>query len=353
MYNTIGLSSSNFGQRPFAYPAPSGFKVLCTTNLPIPTVGATSTTLANKYMDVSLYTGTGAVQSVTNSGSMQPDFVWLKNRNSTEWHSLFDAVRGALQNIRSNSTNAEVTATGTLTSFNSNGFSLGTDPSSYGVNTNTFTYVAWQWKANGAGSSNTAGTITSTVSANQTAGFSVVTYTGNATAGATVGHGLGVAPRMIFVKSRSNTYNWCVYAKAANSGNGQNGGFYLNLTDAWSSDSGFWNNTTAGANTFTLGSGFAVNGSGATFVAYCFAEIAGFSRFGSYTGNGSTDGPFIFTGFRPRYVMVKRTDAVEQWLLYDTARNPYNLVNLALAANSSAAEATTTTNAPDHYSRAR
>ncbi len=344
VYASGNTGSVNFGQRPFAYPAPSGFKVLCTTNLPIPTVGATSTTLANKYMDVSLYTGTGAVQSVTNSGSMQPDFVWLKNRNSTEWHSLFDAVRGALQNIRSNSTNAEVTATGTLTSFNSNGFSLGTDPSSYGVNTNTFTYVAWQWKANGAGVSNTAGSISSTVSANTTAGISVVTYTGNGASdlsSATIGHGLGVAPRMVITKNRSGAANtWNVYHASL----GNTGAVQLQSTAATDVNQRYWNNTSPTSSVFSVSTNSTgyTNANGINYVAYAFAEVPGFSKFGSYTGNGSTDGPFVYCGFRPRFILAKRTDTTGDWVMTDAARAPYNVVTPRLFANVSDAESTAT-----------
>jgi len=338
--------SFNAGQRPFAYTAPSGFKALCTQNLPTPAVGASSSTLANKQFDATLYTGTGSALTVTNAGAFKPDLVWYKDRSAASSNALFDAIRGVDKWLTSNGTDAETTISG-VSAFNSNGFSLGTNA---GGNFSGRSYVAWQWKGGNGTVSNTAGSITSTVSANTTAGVSVVTYTGNGSAGATVGHGLGVAPRLVFVKSRSNAYNWCVYARAANGGNGQNGGFYLNLTDAWASDVGFWNNTAATSSVLTLGSGFAVNNSGSTYVAYCFAEIAGFSKFGSYTGNGSADGVFVYLGFRPRFIMGRDATGVDNWWIYDSARNTYNVANSFLRPNLSDAEGSNTTDVIDFLS---
>jgi len=319
----------NFGQRPFAYTAPSGFKALCTQNLPTPTIGATSATLAGKYFNPVLYTGTGANQSITDVG-FQPDWTWIKCRSNAEWHSLFDAVRGAGYDLRSNSTNAEVYAIDTLSSFNSTGFSLGVDSAGYGVNTSGRTYVGWNWKANGTGSTNTAGSITSTVSANTTSGFSVVTFTATADSGS-IGHGLGVAPSMIVIKSRNNISNWVVYHVSTGAGK------YLNLnnTDAAISNVNTWQNTTPTSTVFYSNGPFAT---GYTEVAYCFAPIAGYSAFGSYTGNGSADGPFVYTGFRPAYLMFKRTDSTSGWTIYDASRDPYNYARNRLYANSSDAE---------------
>jgi hypothetical protein len=338
-YNTVGLSSTNFGQRPFAYTAPSGFKALCTQNLPTPAIGASSTTLADDYFNIALYTGNGTAigsggKAVTGLG-FQPDFVWIKGRSGATDHSLFDAIRGTTKLLESNTTDAESTQSESLTTFGSDGFTVG---SLAQVNTNTATYVGWAWKANGAGVSNTAGSITSTVSANATAGISVVTYTGNGSASATVGHGLGVAPKMIIVKSRSNAYGWNVYHSSLGAG------AYINLNATTGSQSSTtpWANTSPASTVFTIGTtGTGWNNeNNVTYVAYCFAEIAGFSKFGSYTGNGSTDGPFVFTGFRPRFVFVKRTDTTGDWVIHDTARSPYNQANAVLYPNLSNAEDT-------------
>ena len=327
--------SLNFGQRPFAYTAPSGYKALCTQNLPTPTIGATTATQAGTYYNAVLYTGNGSSRSITGLG-FQPDFTWIKDRSAGFYHRLADAVRGAGKELYSNDTGAETTnnANGYVTSFNSDGFSLGTG---VGVNQNGTTYVAWNWKANGSGSTNTAGSITSTVSANTTSGFSVVTYTGNGTAGATIGHGLGVAPSMMFIKGRTNVDNWHVYSSAL----GNTGGMFLNLTNAFTTSSFFWNNTSPTSTVFTVSSGSSNNSSGVNYVAYCFSEVAGYSKFGSYTGNGSTDGPFVFTGFRPAYVMFKRTDVANDWVINDATRSAYNQTINVLYANDSAAENTT------------
>ena len=337
---SIQYFSCNFGQRPFAYTAPSGFKALCTQNLPTPTIGATSTTLANKYFNPVLWTGTGtsSARSITGVG-FQPDFVWSKPRSTAYQHNLYDVIRGSGKRLISNSTDAEATnATyGYLSSFDSDGFSTSAGATNNeNWNETNATYVAWNWKANGAGSTNTAGSITSTVSANTTSGFSVATYTGNGSAGATIGHGLGVAPRMIIIKSRSDVTGWAVYQ--ADVGNTK----YLRLdgTDAANTASTLWNNTSPTSSVFSVGTDGWVNTSVRTYVAYCFAEVAGYSKFGSYTGNGSSDGPFIYTGFRPAYVMVKVTTAANVWLILDATRNTSNVVTLNLNADQSSAENT-------------
>jgi hypothetical protein len=274
-----------------------------------------------------LYTGTSATQSITGVG-FQPDFVWLKARSGAFQHGQFDAVRGATKGLVSNTTDAETTFSA-VTSFNSNGFTNGTDYNNSGT-----TYVSWNWKANGAGSSNTAGSITSTVSANTTAGFSVVTYTGTG-ANATIGHGLGAVPKMIIVKDRTSALNWRVYHVST----GNDGGMFLNTTGAYASNSGMWNSTTPTSTVFTVGTDQGTNFSTDSFVAYCFAEVAGYSAFGSYTGNGSTDGPFIYTGFKPAFVVVKRTNTTGDWPMVDSTRDPYNVAQYGLYANSSISEA--------------
>jgi hypothetical protein len=328
--------SYNFGQRPFAYTPPTGFNRLNTFNLPTPTIGATASSQANKYMNIALYTGTGSSQSITGLG-FQPDWTWIKGRSGATDHGLYDAVRGVQKQLESNNTDAETTETTGLTAFGSDGFTVGALAQ---LNTSSATYVGWNWKANGAGSSNTAGTITSTVSANTSAGFSIVTWTGNAASSATIGHGLGVAPSMIIVKNRSATWGWFVYNKFLTNPN--TGRLQLNLTNAEIAGGtpGPWNNTAPTSTVFSLGdSSFPeVNGSGNSIVAYCFAPIAGYSAFGSYTGNGSTDGPFVFTGFRPRFLLIKNSSTTVDWVIEDTSRDPYNVVGAELFPNLSNAE---------------
>jgi hypothetical protein len=319
-----GAIAFNFGQRPFAYTPPSGFKALHTGNLPEPAIVD-----GGEYFNTVLYTGNGSNRSVTGVG-FQPDWVWLKRRDSSGNHALFDAVRGATKYLESSNTGAEATSATSLTSFDTDGFSLGTETQ---TNTNGATYVGWNWKANGAGVTNTAGSITSTVSANPTAGFSIVTWTGTQ-ANATVGHGLGAAPRLIIVKFRNGITNWQTYHASV----GNTAALKLNTTGTPDTSSVYWNNTTPTSTVFSLGSADETNRSGGAMLAYCFAEVPGYSRFGSYTGNGSADGPFVFCGFRPRYVMCKRTDSTSDWVIYDTARETFNVMGSALYADLSIAE---------------
>ncbi len=312
---------ANFGQRPFAYTPPAGFRALNTNNLPTPSIvnGA-------NFMAAKIYTGTGVVQSISNAVnnvSFQPDLVWIKSRTpGATNHALFDSSRGVTKYLSSNTTTAETTLAQSLTALNADGFSLGTDTTL--VNASANLYVAWQWKAGGAAVSNTQGTITSQVSANTTAGFSVVTYTGTGV-NATVGHGLGVAPKMVIVKRRTTAgASWLVYH--ANAGSPpQNNFLSLNLTDAVSASALPWNNTAPSSTTISLGTSGGTNNITDTFVAYCFAEIAGFSKFGSYTGNGLADGPFVFCGFRPRFVMVKAAiGGTGDWQILDSSRSTFN-----------------------------
>lgn len=291
----------------------------------------------SSYFNTVLYTGTGANQTITVG--FKPDWVWTKRRNGAYSNELQDAVRGTTKVNYSDNTNAEDTTSTNIQTFDTNGYTQGTGA---GVNGSGGTYVAWNWLAANSTATNTNGSITSTVSANTTAGFSVVSFTGNGTGGATIGHGLGVTPTFIIVKKRSSTGNWPIYAKQANSGAGQNGGIYLNLSNAFSVDANFWNSTSATSSVFTVGAGGDVNASGATFIAYCFTDIKGYSKFGSYTGNGSTDGTFVYTGFRPAYIMVKNTGngGVNSWNIFDNARSTYNVLNARLYANSSASEGT-------------
>jgi len=326
--------TANFGQRPFAYTPPTGFRSLCTTNLPATAIGFGLTNQGKNYFDATTYTGTGSSNPIVNAGSFAPDLLWVKDRSRTANNILVDSVRGVNNLIRSESTAAEV-AGSFISSLNSNGFTLAANTLSdaYYTNVSGDSFVGWNWKASGSTVTNTAGTVTSTVSANTTAGFSIVTFTGTG-ANATVGHGLGVAPSMYIVKRRSNTGNWYVYHISI----GNTNRLRLDETSASTAESAAWNNTSPTSTVFSIGTSVDVNASTNTYVAYCFAQVAGYSAMGSYTGNGSTDGTFIFTGFRPRFVMFKRTDAVEQWAIRDTARDTYNASELELFPNLSNAE---------------
>jgi hypothetical protein len=257
--------------------------------------------------------------------------VWIKGRNNATNNNLTDSVRGVTKLLFSNSTAAEATFSGGLSSFDSGGFSLASGGDT-GFSASGYTYVAWQWKAGGTAVSNTAGSITSSVSANTTAGFSVCTFTAQSSGTATVGHGLGVAPSMIILKSRAIVDAWAVYHISL----GNTNYLTLNTTNASIANSVLWNNTSPTSTVFTLGTGFVGNGSE---VAYCFAPVAGYSAFGSYTGNGSADGPFVYLGFRPRYILIKKTDtAGNNWFVWDTSRDTYNPEQNYLWPNSSSAE---------------
>jgi len=330
----------NFGQRPLSYTPPTGFKTLVTTNLPTPTI-----TNGANYMAATTYTGNGANRSISNAVngvSFQPDFVWVKNRTNAYDHDTYDSLRPQGSRLITNLTNAEGgTTTVQVNSFNSDGFGLGTY---IGVNESGSAFVGWQWQAGaGSSSSNTSGSITSTVSVNQTAGFSVVTYTGTGVV-ATVGHGLGVAPNMVIVKRRDSSVNgdWFTYTSMT----GNSNTLFLNLTNGSTAGSGSWNNTSPTSSVFTVGTSTGVNASASTYVAYCWASVAGYSAFGSYTGNGSTDGTFVYLGFRPRFLMVKRTDTTSNWVIVDSSRNVYNPQDLNLYPNLSAAEDDYTTTYP-------
>ena len=325
------FNNVNFGQRPFAYTAPSGFVALNTFNLPTSTI-----VKGNTVMDATLYTGTGASLSVTNAASFKPDLVWVKSRSAATDHAWYDFVRGVQKQLESNTTTAETTETTGLTAFGSAGFTVGALAQ---VNTSAATYVGWQWQAGqGSSSSNTNGTITSTVSVNASAGFSVVTFAASvALSPQTVGHGLGVAPSLIIVKPRSSSGGgWYTYHSAI----GATQLLQLNLTSAQQTTSGPWNNTAPTSSVFTLGGSYFPDAGATTYVAYCWTPIAGFSAFGSYTGNGSTDGPFVYTGFRPKFVMIKRTDSANNWVMFDSSRDTYNAVVNTLAADSSLSEST-------------
>jgi len=298
----------NAGQRPFAYTPPTGFKALNTQNLPEPVIKK-----GNQWFDVKLYTGNGTSQTISGL-AFSPDLVWQKTRTGTGWHNLVDQVRGAGYRLFSNTTNAESYAATNLTAFTSDGFSIGSDGD---WNTNASANVAWNWKE-GA-----------------TPGFDIVTYTGNGST-QNVNHSLGTTPRMIVIKDRTTSENWYVYHASL----GTSQALRLNSTIAayTPSPAGV---SAVSSTTFTLGGARTETNTNAdSYVAYLFAEVAGFSKFGSYTGNGSTDGPFVFTGFRPRWVMVKKTNSTGSWAILDSARDTYNQGFKSLYPDLSNAEVT-------------
>ena len=284
------------------------------------------------YFETTTYTG-GATD--VSSLSFQPDFVWAKKRDGAENHGLFDAVRGATKTLNSNTTSAESTRSGSLTSFDSDGWSMGGSDGI--ISASGSTYVAWSWSGAGnSGSANTDGTISSTVSANTTSGFSIVKYVSNGTAGATVGHGLGVAPKMVITFNLAGEDNWGIGHSGLPSWD-----YYLQFnTAAQANSQNVWNDIAPSASLVTLGDNGRSNSSNnRNYIMYCFADVQGYSKFSSYTGNGSTDGTFVYTGFSPAYVMIKRSDtAGERWNIKDNKRDGYNQTDPVLTADSSGAE---------------
>jgi len=324
-------NNTDFGQLGFTYTPPTDALALCTANLPEPTIGPNSATITSEVFEPILYTGNGTSQSISTL-EFQPDFTWIKNRDAADNHMLFDALRGATKYLSSNTTSGENTDAQSLSSFNSNGFSVGNNVA---VNTNAEDYVAWNWKGNGSGVTNTDGSITSTVSANTDAGFSIVTYTGTGSS-MTFGHGLGQPVDFMLVKKRDTADGWVVHPFSV-----YGTSYILSLN----SNIGIFSDSVCHTNNSTVigftGASGARNLNGGAYVAYCFAEVEGFSSFGSYTGNGSaTDGPFVFTGFKPAFVIFKRTDSTSDWNTHDASRSPYNVSDDILWANLSTAETT-------------
>ena len=295
----VGAVTFNFGQSDFAHTPPTGFTALNTDNLPDP-----ATADPSAYFQTTLYEGDGSTQSIDQDGNstFSPNFVWIKNRDATDAHALFDTVRGATEVLSSNSTAAEATNADTLTAFESDGFALGDDVI---VNTNAESYVAWQWNE-GA-----------------TSGFDIVSYTGNATA-RTISHSAGVVPKMIIVKNLADTDNWAVY-HAGNTAAPATDYLVLNSNANTVDDATVWNDTAPTSSVFSVGTSSLTNGNTEAMIAYVFADVEGFSKFGSYVGNNSTNGPMVNVGFRPAFIMIKSTDvAVGSWILFDTKRDTYN-----------------------------
>ena len=323
-----GNAFANFGQRPFDHTPPTGYKALNAANLPVPTIKD-----GTEYFNTVLWTGNSSTQAITGVG-FQPSFVWGKARSVGYAHNLFDAVRGATKSLVSSSTAAEITLSG-LTSFDSDGFTLG---SNLDLNLTTHTYVAWNWKAGGSGSANTDGTISSTVSVNAEAGFSIVSYTGNATTGATVGHGLSNTPSMYIIKDRDSVSNWLIF----NDNLSTNNNLYLNTTDAQFAAGGFAGmGATSSLIQLPTGGTSTVNESGKKYIALVFSEVEGYSKFGSYSGNGSsTSGTFVSLPFRPAFVIMKKTSGTDNWEMKDNTRDPENPVDSSLFPNAASAEST-------------
>ena len=325
--DSTGSVACNFGQRAWAYAPPAGFNALTTKNLPRLAIGSAAAA-PNQFFDTVLYTGSGATQTITMPGGFTPDFVWIKRRNSANSNLLADIVRGNTKVLLSNDTGAELTDAN-YTTFVSGGFSVSSNYNE--INNSGAPYVAWCWRAGGAAVSNTSGTITSQVSANTTSGFSIVTWTGVTGGVGTMGHGLATAPKLIITKQRNQTGAWYTYTTAID---GSMDYFLLN-TNAAKGDSGL------AVPTSTVFSNDGWTGT-SNMIAYCWAEVAGFSKFGTYIGTGGADGPFVYLGFTPRFVMVKKTDSADQdWYIWDSARSSSggnNALDLKLYPNQAYAE---------------
>ena len=338
-YGTV-TAKFNFGARPYAYTAPSGYKALCTTNLPTPTIADGS-----DYFDTKLWTGNGSTQTISGL-EFSPDLVWIKSRSGAYSHLLFDQIRGTTKYLRSDNTGAEGTDSNSLTAFTSDGFSVGTTDA---VNQSNGSLVAWAWDAGSSTVSNTDGTITSSVRANQTAGFSIVSYTGSGSSG-TVGHGLNAVPEMIILKDRNSAQNWKVLHVGAVTASYPN--YYQNLTwlnstagtNATGTNNSYpWNGTAPTSSVFSVSDfniNYSASQSGVNYIAYCFSGVKGYSDFGKYSGNSSSDGPFIYLGFKPALIVIKRVDGTNGWAMFDSKRDTYNPADAIHFANLNGAEST-------------
>jgi len=340
----------NFGQRAFSHSIPTGFKILNLQNLPKPNAPIIR---PQRHFDTVLWTGNGGTSQTVTGLEFKPDFVWIKGRSNAAWHRLQNSVAGVNKLMYTNSTNAEATneVNGYVSSFTDHGFVLADpDGNGGGVNSNGDTFVAWCWKGGGAAVTNTDGTINTQVSVNEEAGFSIVTYTGNGSTTATIGHGLGKTPAWIILKNRSSaSTDWVVMHQSIpfyDGGNYRHEPIKLNSTDAKTSILGIWatpNSSTQQISDGQTSSGNRplTNASGDNYVAYCWSEVPGFSKFGVYYGDNNSDGPYVYLGFRPAWVMIKNIEAGSQeWYILDSKRDPDNPVGQYLSASSNAAEAT-------------
>lgn len=316
----------NYGQQPFQHTPPTGYVGIQTNELPEPVIKN-----PKEHFDIHTYTSASTAANITFTGwEFQPDLVWIKSTSNGSSHNLYDSVRGATKSLKSNNDAVEGTTAGSLTSFDSNGFSLGTADSD--INYNSRSYVAWGWKAGGTAVSNSDGSITSSVSANTDAGFSIVSYTGTG-ANATVGHGLNSAPEFMIVKTRDTAANWIVYHTELDNTAPEDKILVLNSTGTVTDNNEMWNDTAPTSSVFSVGIANHTNKSGDNLIAYCWHSVPGYSQFGKYTGNGSTDGMFIYTGFSPAYVMYRRTDVGNSWHIIDNKRDTYNVAKTTLYAD--------------------
>jgi hypothetical protein len=305
------------GQGDFYYAPPTNFLALNTSNLPEPAISPADDESPEDYFNTLTWAGNSTDNRPITGLGFLPDLVWIKRRDGADNHFLQDSVRGVDKQVFTNLTEAEFNNTTQVKSFDSDGFTLGTDG---GVNFTGRTYVAWNWKASGASVSNNTGSIISTVCANADSGFSILTYFGNTTSGATVGHGLGVKPDIIIFKRRNSATDWHVYHSALP--NSENALLYLNTTAVPGVSSQFLNSTQPTDTIITLGNSAGTNGN--SMIAYCFAEIEGYSKFGTYVGNNNVDGPFVYTGFRPAFVITKASATTGNWALFDSTRDAFN-----------------------------
>ena len=330
---TAGNNADGNGVGEFLYSPPSGFLALCSANLDTPAIID-----GTDHFNTVTYTGTGSSNSVTGVG-FQPDWVWGKRRDSTGNHWLNDAVRGATKGLHSDSTNTEYTDATVMNAFNSDGFTVVSHAIS---NASSATYVAWNWLASTAfsndASATSVGTIDSSGQVNATAGFSIVSYTGTGSAG-TIAHGLSAAPEMLIVKNRDTGRDWMVYHSAL----GATKRIWLNYTlgeDSGTAASATWNDTAPTSTVFSVGTNIHANESGDDFICYAFHSVEGYSKVGSYVGNSNAEGAFVYTGFRPAWIMTKSTSGGTQWMIYDNKRLGFNVDNNGLYADATAAEAT-------------
>ena len=347
LFPSIGDGSSggdykatlNFGQQAFVYTPPTGFKSLNAANLPGGTVKKGS-----EYFNTIVWSCDGTSPRAITGVGFQPDFIWTKPRSTADDHLLMDVIRGTGNQkwLATNSTSAEGIAfnNGNVTSLDSDGFTVGTTGGTNQLNATSRAPVAWNWKAGGSGSANTDGSISSTVSVNADAGFSIVSYTGNGTAGATIGHGLGVAPSMVIVKNRDTATDWSVWAEPVVDQYGAAYAIFLQAQSGAGSYSGVFNSTAPTSTVFSVGTSSSTNTSSDDYIAYCFSEVEGYCKIGKYTGNGNTNGRFVYTGFRPAFVMTKRIDSTGSWYMFDNTRAPFNEAEPYLLANATNVEAT-------------
>ena len=326
----------NYGQMPFIQTPPSGFKALQTNNLPEPLIKN-----GKDHFGVVTYTGDGTTGRDITGLNFQPDFVWLKARSIGYHNRFYDVIRGTNVSLVTDQDYPDQTNSGSLTAFNSDGFEIGTATA---YNQSNETYVGWCWKAGGTPVSNTDGSITSSVSANPDAGFSIVGYTGTG-ANATVGHGLNSAPEMIIVKNRDSNVNWVVYHVEADATAPEDYILILNSTGNQVDNSTMWNDTAPTSSVFSVGSAGHTNSNGQNLIAYCWHSVEGYSKFGSYTGNGSIDGPYIHLGFRPAFLLIKlatSTSSNMDWVIWDSTRSTSNSAKVVLFPNKFDSEATGT-----------